>query len=80
VESRVLSTIPTERVVRHVPASPGRAGRAFARTAGAVGFRVVTYRRVRQSDGKERRERLSDDAYPAMPEVVRFADAGQSVP
>jgi vancomycin resistance protein YoaR len=79
VEGRVLSETPAVRVVRHVPAPTGgaRTGRRFARTAGAAGFRVVTYRRTLAPGGAEaRRERLSDDSYPAMPEVVRFADAG----
>ncbi len=75
VEGRTLSARAPSRIFRGVaPGQPG--GRAFARSAGAAGFRIVTYRRVLGRDGRElRRERLSDDSYPAMPEVIRFANA-----
>jgi vancomycin resistance protein VanW len=42
--------------------------RGFARRDGATGFRVVTYR-----INSKKRETLSDDVYPAMPEVHAFA-------
>lgn len=74
--SRVLSTDAPETVSRHVPIQPGRA--AVTRRSGATGFRVVTYRVVTDPADKEaRRERLSDDSYPAMPGVVRYGVAGR---
>lgn len=69
--SRVLSTTAPEPLVRHVPTRPGVPG--VVRSSGATGFRIVTYRVVSRNGNELRRERLSDDAYPAMPQVVRFS-------
>ena len=70
VVSEVLSTTFPQRVVRSLDVHAG----AFHRNAGSVGYHVVTYRVIR-SAGTEpsRRERLSDDTYPAMDHVVTVA-------
>ncbi len=81
--SRVLSQEAPATVFRAAP-SPGvvcgllRVGvrKPAARSVGATGFRVVTYRVATGGDGsanQTRRERLSDDSYPSMPAVVRRA-------
>jgi vancomycin resistance protein YoaR len=73
--SRVLSTDAPETVSRYVSQQPGRP--SVTRRSGATGFRIVTYRIVTNPTNKEtRRERLSDDSYPAMPGVVRYGVAG----
>lgn len=72
--SRVLSTDAPETVSRHVPLRPGLS--TVTRRTGATGFRIVTYRVITDPVNKEvRRERLSDDSYPAMPGVVRYGMA-----
>ena len=55
------------RVVAH-PFAANR--RAYSRTPGAIGYRVVTFRVRRAPDGQKRRERLSDDTYAAMNRIV----------
>jgi len=52
---------------------PRRAG-AYLRSPGATGYRVVTYRVLTQSGREVRRERLSDDTYPAMNRIVQLSD------
>ena len=71
--SRILSKASPEPVARHFPGHSGTP--TFMRSSGATGYRVVTYRVVTEKTGhKEHRERLSDDSYPAMPEVIgRFS-------
>ncbi len=46
------------------------AGRAYLRSAGATGYRVVTCRVFSQAGRELRRERLSDDTYPAMNRII----------
>ncbi|MBC8138217.1 MAG: VanW family protein [Fibrella sp.] len=72
--SRVLSTNSPEVVSRHIPLRPGLP--AVSRRSGATGFRIVTYRVIRDPEKQDvRRERLSDDSYPAMPGVIRYGMA-----
>lgn len=69
LESRVLSVETPSRIVRHTTNRNARVSRSL----GASGFHVVTYRRTLNQSGTEtRRERLSDDSYPALPEVLRL--------
>jgi Uncharacterized vancomycin resistance protein len=75
LRSRVLSVESPAPVVRRVPADTS--ARRFARSAAATGFRVVTYRVTIRNGQEIRRERLSDDSYPAMPRVLRFAEVSQ---
>jgi vancomycin resistance protein YoaR len=56
--------------------SAGRGGRSFLRSVGATGYRVVTYRTFFNDKGETRRERLSDDTYPAMNRVLFFVRDG----
>ena len=80
VTSEVLSTSPPARLTRIVrrpsisrPSTNGSrvvTGRAYLRSAGAAGYRVVTYRVFSQAGRELRRERLSDDSYPAMNRVI----------
>lgn len=49
-------------------------GRGYLRSPGATGYRVVTYRELSEKGGKVRRERLSDDSYPAMNRVLQLND------
>jgi len=46
-------------------------GRIFTRNPGRTGFRVVTYRVFLRGTQTVRRERLSDDTYPAMDRIVQ---------
>jgi vancomycin resistance protein YoaR len=74
----VLSVVPAVRLTRVVRAAdrPGASasGRAFVRSPGISGYRVVTYRVVTEGDREKLRERLSDDTYPAMNRVVQMTD------
>jgi vancomycin resistance protein YoaR len=70
--SRVLSTAPPAQLLRRVSAVRGVP--AFARSTGATGFRIVTYRAVTRNGTEVRRERLSDDSYPPMPRLIRYVD------
>ncbi|HVF09681.1 MAG TPA: VanW family protein [Abditibacteriaceae bacterium] len=51
--------------------------RAYLRSAGEAGYRVVTYRVFSQSGRAVRRERLSDDTYPAMNRVIALTETPQ---
>jgi vancomycin resistance protein YoaR len=73
------STVQTQVVAVQTPKTQTRhfrgnraPKRGFARREGATGFRVVTWRVAGWG-----RERLSDDTYPAMPEVHAFRDEGE---
>ena len=52
--------------VRHLGERGPKSG--FARREGTTGFRVLTYRVLRN-----KQEMLSDDSYPAMPNVMAFS-------
>lgn len=78
--TRILNQELPGTVIRAAPTfdtGPLRVGvrKPAARSVGATGFRVVTYRVVSSSGDTAgvRRERLSDDSYPAMPAVIRRA-------
>jgi vancomycin resistance protein YoaR len=70
----LLSRIAPARLTRVTPDSRSSdAGTPRAlRSPGASGYRVVTYR-VLIFNGATRRERLSDDTYPAMNRVVHLS-------
>jgi vancomycin resistance protein VanW len=75
VASEVLSTSPPARLTRVVrkPFANGSrvvTGRAYLRSAGAAGYRVITYRVFFRAGRELQRERLSDDSYPAMNRVI----------
>lgn len=71
VASNVLETIRPLRLTR-VLRRPDATGRAYVRSPGATGYRVVTYRLFTEAGRQLRRERLSDDTYRAMNHVVQL--------
>lgn len=71
VTARVLSAQEPQRLTRIVYRSGARAGRAYVRNPGAVGYRVLTYRTFVRGGHELRSERLSDDTYQAMDRVVQ---------
>lgn len=73
ITQEVLSTTPPARLTRVVRRPGGTSGRIF-RSPGAVGSRVVTYRVFMERGREIRRERLSDDTYPAMNRVVQWTE------
>ena len=75
VETRVLSRTDPQRMTRlaaRLPDSLPAPESSTGRNPGMVGYRVVTYRVFSRADnGQEvRRERLSDDSYPAMDRLI----------
>lgn len=48
----------------------GHSGRAWVRSPGAAGYRVVTYRIIRHGNEPPVREQLSDDTYPVVQRVI----------
>jgi len=74
IASEVLSTTMPARLTRVVRRAGvmrvGQGGRAYLRSPGAAGYRVVTYRVFSQAGRELRRERLSDDTYPAMNRII----------
>lgn len=73
VSTQVIERTTPARLTRVVN-NPGASSRAFVRSPGAAGFRVVTYRIFHDSNREIRRERLSDDTYEAMNRVVQIAE------
>jgi vancomycin resistance protein VanW len=81
VTNEVLSTSPPARLTRVIRSRPSINGshlnttstHAYLRSAGAAGFRVVTYRVFSQGSHELRRERLADDSYPAMNRIIALA-------
>ena len=71
VTAEVLSTLTPARLTRVVHRPTGRAGRAYVRNPGAVGYRVLSYRIFSQAGQEVRRERLADDTYQAMNRIVQ---------
>ncbi len=74
VAPHVLSRSAPARLTRVVRRGDAPAGRAYLRSPGATGYRVVTYRIFSRFGREVRRERLSDDTYPAMNRVVQLSD------
>jgi len=76
ITQETLSTTPPARLTRVIQRPGAAAGRTCLRSPGAIGARVVTYR-VFSAGGRElRRERLSDDTYPAMNQVIQLTEEG----
>lgn len=71
-EPGALLLTPPERVIRYVSSASGKP--SVARYAGVGGCRVVTYRLTNREGQEVKRERLSDDSYPSMPNIVSFAE------
>jgi vancomycin resistance protein YoaR len=74
ISSEPISITFPARRTRVVYRPEGTAGRAYVRNPGAVGYRVRTYRTFYTQGKETRRERLSDDSYPAMDRVVNLTE------
>jgi vancomycin resistance protein YoaR len=72
VKSEILGATMPQRLTRVVSESRSSSRRTFLHSAGTAGYRVVTYR-VFAAKNVTRRERLSDDTYPAMNRVVALS-------
>lgn len=72
--SRALSVVPPPALLRRADQALS-SGRKFRRSVGNTGFRVVTYRATIRNGVEVRSERLSDDTYPAMPQITTYAEA-----
>ena len=68
--SQVLSITYPSRTVRALDRGDG----AYHRNAGSIGYRLLTYRLFTSNGKIVRRERLSDDSYPAMNQVVTVSE------
>lgn len=75
ITTDVLSATVPARMIQVIDRPEGTAGRNYLRTPGATGYRVVTYRTFSVDGRVVRRERLSDDSYPAMNRVVALMQA-----
>lgn len=75
VVTEVLSTTQPARLTRVVYRQDNQADCAFMRSHGATGYRVIAYRIFSHHGREIRRERLSDDTYPAMNRVVQLNKA-----
>ena len=79
IETVLLDTMRPQRLtriartVRDEAGRPQSGGKAFGRSAGTVGYRTATYRLTRTAQGWKR-EKLSDDTYPAMNRVVALTE------
>ncbi len=71
IESQVLSVSTPQRLTRvRAKSGDGVARRSYVNSAGAIGYRVVTYRVWSRDKQEVRREFLGDDTYPAMNRVL----------
>jgi vancomycin resistance protein VanW len=74
ITTQVLNSTPPARLTRVVYRPGGTSERAYLRSPGAPGYRVVSYRIFSHNGRELRRERLSDDSYPAMDRVVAVTE------
>jgi vancomycin resistance protein YoaR len=72
IRTQVLAVSQPRRLTRALRSESTPWGRAYLRSPGVAGFRVVTYRVVERAGHQAQRERLSDDSYPAMNRVIAF--------
>jgi len=75
IATEVVSTTTPVRLTRITRRKGSTLRRSYLRSAGEAGYRVVTYRVFTQSGRAVRRERLADDAYPAMNRVIALSEA-----
>jgi vancomycin resistance protein VanW len=68
VTTEILSTTTPKRLTR---LSDADTGRAYVRSPGAAGCRVVAYRTTSKGGRVLRRERLSDNTYQAMNRIIQ---------
>lgn len=70
--TKTLSRFDPMRLTRVILRPEGASsGKAYVRSPGAVGYRVVTYRTLTKAGQEAQRERLSDDTYQAMNRVIQ---------
>jgi vancomycin resistance protein VanW len=74
IVTQVVETQHPEKRTRVIVKPKGSAGRAYLRSPGLNGYRVVTYRVISENGREVRRERLSDDTYPAMNRVIALTE------
>jgi vancomycin resistance protein YoaR len=74
IEQKVLASEMPAHLTRVLHLPEGRAGHAYVRNPGAVGYRVLTYRVFSEAGGVVRRECLGDDSYQAMDRIVQVAE------
>ncbi|HEU5299348.1 MAG TPA: VanW family protein [bacterium] len=72
IVTEVLAATPPARVTRVLQDASGEIG--SGRSAGATGYRVVTSRVFSRMGQEVRRERLSDDSYPAADRVIALIE------
>lgn len=73
IETRMLGTATPRRLTRILQTGTTPLRHGYVRSPGVAGFRATTYRVFFQDGREARRERLSDDSYPAMNRVVAIA-------
>jgi vancomycin resistance protein YoaR len=74
IVTQVVEVQPPEKRTRIIVKPKGSAGRAYLRSPGLNGYRVVAYRVISEKGREVRRERLSDDTYPAMNRVIALIE------
>jgi vancomycin resistance protein YoaR len=74
IVTQVVETQTPEKRTRVIIKPEGSAGRPYLRSPGLNGYRVVTYRVISEQGREVRRERLSDDTYPAMNRVIALTE------
>ena len=71
IEPQILSHSVPDRITYRASTAEGGGGRVFTRNPGRDGYRVITYRVFSRNGQTVRRERLSDDSYPAMDRILQ---------
>jgi vancomycin resistance protein YoaR len=75
IATEIVSTTTPVRLTRISRRAGSTLRRSYLRSAGEAGYRVVTHRVFAHAGRTLRRERLSDDTYPAMNRVVALTEA-----
>lgn len=70
VEPQIVSRTEPERLLRVAKSGRFIGQRAYVRSPGATGFRVVVHRVWMEGSREVKRERLSDDTYAALDRVI----------
>ncbi len=71
VTSDILEKMEPQKLTRVAYRVDSHAGSAYLRNPGAVGYRVVTYRSLWKQGHEVSRERLGDDTYQSMNQIVQ---------
>jgi vancomycin resistance protein YoaR len=73
ITTQLFAETSPRRLTRRIHRPGSEAGSRYLRSPGVSGFRVATFRVFHDRGREVRRERLSDDSYPAMHRVVALA-------